>query len=220
MSAAIIPIISALISGGGAALGGYFNRQKPQDANPSAMQQTQKDLIDQLLASIKGNGPFSDLFNFNEDTFNKSYLEPAKQMFNSQIAPQIQQSFIANGQQRSTGMENQLTRAGVDMDQLLNQAYGGMQQNAQQNKMNAINSILGMGAGAGSTPGQTGKNAAGQGFSGYLTGEGFGSDIQDILAKFMGNKNQNQSIQDTYQPQRKGFERQPQYYDYKTGVMG
>jgi hypothetical protein len=214
----LIPLIQSLVSAGGSALGGYLNRDKGQAYNPTPIQRSQKDLLDQLIASVKGNGPFSDMFNFDEEAFQKSYVDPAKQMFSSQIAPQIQQGFISQGQQRGTGMENQLTRAGVDMDQLLNQAYAQMQQNAQQNKMGAINSILGMGAGPGSTPGQSAGSAIGQGLSGYMAG-GFGNDLSGILSAFR-PQGQSESIQDTYAQPRKGFERQPQYYNWQTGRMG
>lgn len=162
--------------------GGALARSKPQE---TAMQKTQRQLVDELLASVKGQGAYSDLFNMDEDAFQRSYIDPMKQMFNTQVAPQIQQSYIQSGQQRGTGMENALTRAGVDMDQMLNQYYSQALQNAQKNKMNAFSGIMGMGAGV--QPQQSTGQAMGQGLSGFLSSEGFPKSM-DTLVNYYNNR--------------------------------
>ena len=112
--------IGSLVGGGLGSIAGGLMSSRPK---PTDMQNQQKELVDQLLASLKGDGPYSDLFNVNEESFNKGFRDPAMAQFKNQIAPQIQQQYIAAGQQRGTGMEDSLARAGVDMDQMLNQKY-------------------------------------------------------------------------------------------------
>lgn len=201
----------------GGALGGIgsaiFGRDQPKETE---MQGKQRELIDQLLASLSGQGPFSNLFNVDEASFQKSYVDPMKQKFESQIAPQIQQSFISSGQQRGTGMEGNLTRAGVDMDQLLNQQYATMQQQAMNRQANAMGTILGMDKGIGQ--GQTMGEAALSGLGGFLGSPGFSEGIGSIIGSFT-NRPQTESIQDTFLPARKGFEKQRQVYNPYTGVQ-
>jgi hypothetical protein len=173
-SAFVAPLIGLGAQALGGAIGGAFGDR----GGPTPIQQKQQELIDQLLASLQGQGPYSDLFKMDEDTFNKSYLEPAKARFNQQIAPQILQNYISSGQQRGTGLEDTLQRAGVDMDMLLNQAYAQMQQQAQRNQQNAIGGILN--AGSGAKPPMSRGQAIGQGIAGALTGQPFGQGIQDV----------------------------------------
>jgi hypothetical protein len=161
------------VAGGiiGGAAGGFLGDK----GKPTKRQNQQQELIDQLLASLKGDGAYSDLFNMDDNAFQKSYVEPAKAMFKNQIAPQIEQQYIASGQQRGTGMEDSLSRAGVEMDQLLNQQYAQMQQAAQERKLNTMNYILG--SGAGQKPALTTGQAVGQGITGYIQSEGFRTDL-------------------------------------------
>ena len=181
--AAAIPIITALISAAGSMGSAALGRRKSQE---TPMQKKQQELVDQLLGSLQGGGPFSDLFNVDEGTFQKSFVDPMKQKFESQIAPQIQQQYIASGQQRGTGLDDTLARAGVNMDQLLNQYYAQMQQGAQKNQMTAFNTILNQGAGA--APEQSIGSAMGQGIAGYMGSDNFGKGMDDIIKGFSGKK--------------------------------
>lgn len=203
-------LMAAGIQAAGSAVGGYLSG-KGNAPKETKIQKQQRYLIDELLKSLSGNGAYADLFNQSDEAFNKSFVEPAKAMFQNQIAPQIQQQFIANGQQRSSGLEGQLTRAGVDLDSMLNQYMYQHQQDALNRKSNTLNSILGAGAGA---PNET---SSGQdimsGLGGYLSSTGFadtlagftkGNSGQVPMAKAGGNI-----------PPRKGFE--PEWKDYKLG---
>ena len=165
------------VAGGilGGAAGGLFGGN-----NETPMQQRQRELIDQLLESLRGNGAYSDLFNVDEESFQKSFVDPMKKKFSSQIAPQIQQSYIASGQHRGTGLDDTLTRAGVDMDQLLNQYYYQAQQDAMNRKTNVMGSVLGAPAGAQQKP--TWGQAAMQGVGGYMTSDSFGKDIGNLIS--------------------------------------
>lgn len=168
------PLISALASAGSSWLTGAS--KAPSETK---MQKTQRNLIDQLIASLGGNGPYSNLFSTDENAFQKSFVDPAKAMFNNQIAPQIQQNYIASGQQRGTGLDDTLTRAGVDLDSMLNQFYYQSQQDALNRQQNAIGSILGAGSGAANSP--TGLQNAIGGIGGYIGSSGFANTINDLF---------------------------------------
>jgi len=158
------------------------------------MQKTQRKLVDKLISSLTGNGPYADLFNSDEGAFQKSFVEPAQAMFRNQIAPQIQQQYIANGQQRGTGLDDTLTRAGVDLDSLLNQHMYQFQQDALNRKQNTINSILGAGSGAPNST--TGGQDIMSGLSGYLSSQGFADTTANLFKKAPA----------AAEPERKGFE--------------
>jgi len=178
-SAGIIPLISALIGAGGAIGGSALARRGNQE---TPIQGRQRELIDQLMSSLGGDGPFSSLFNVDEESFQRSFVDPMKEKFRSQIAPQIQQGYISSGQQRGTGLDDKLSRAGVDMDQLLNQYYAQMQEGARNRQANAMGSILGVNQGA--APEQSMGQAIGQGITGYVGSEGFGQSMDDIIKGF------------------------------------
>lgn len=212
--AAAIPIISALISAAGSAGAAYLSNQSKKE---SKTQKTQRHLMDELLRSLDGTGKYGALFQGDEEAFNKSFKEPALAKFRNQIVPQIQQSYIASGQQRGTGMEDTLTRAGVDLDQLINEQFMNFQQGAQNRQLGAINSILGQSAGS---QRMSGLDSATQGVAGYLSSEGFGSDLSNILDQFKPKPEiYSQSIEDTFLPQRKGFETENPVYNPYTGVQ-
>ena len=205
MAAFIPAAISAAGSIGGGYLAGRGQKQKE-----SKMQKTQRHLVDQLIASLNGNGPYSDLYQSDENAFQKSFVEPAQKMFQNQIAPQIQQQYISSGQQRGTGLDDTLTRAGVDLDSMLNQYMYQSQQDVKNRKQGTINSILGSGSGAPSSPsgGQDLMSSVG----GYLSSNAFSNAVTDISKNYQ-SKSTN-PFQSTA-PQRKGFE--PQWGDWKVG---
>jgi len=178
---------------GGGVLAGSGNKE-------SKMQKTQRHLVDKLLASLSGQGPYSDLFNYDESAFQKSFVEPAKSMFQNQIAPQIQQQYIASGQQRGTGLDDTLTRAGVDMDQLLNQYMMHYQEAAKQRGVGALGSILGV---QGAPPQQSFGQNLGQATAGYFASPAFGETIKG-LSKTDVQQKSNIFNQPT-QPTRKGY---------------
>lgn len=188
----------ALVAAGSSWLSGQGSA-----SGESKMQRTQRKLVDKLLSSINGNGPYSDLFNADQNTFQKSFVDPAKSMFNNQIAPQIQQQYIASGQQRGSGLDDQLLRAGVDLDQLLNQQMYQFNNDATNRKQNSINAILQSGSGAANKP--TGMQDVMSGLSGYLASDKFSDQFSQLfpqkpVAQQQGNTTANNAIQP-----RKGF---------------
>lgn len=204
MAAFIGPAISAATSIFGSLAGRNKNPKIKYSTPPETdLDRTKKDLINEILSSLKGNGPYSDLFSPNEDVFQKSIVEPAMSRFQNQIAPQIQQSYIASGQQRNTGLEDTLARAGVDLDQMINEQYMNFYQNAQNMRQNAIGNILGQQGpqpqAYQQAPQPSFLQSAGQGLSGYASGTGFKDDLSSILDYFGNRKKQQQST-------RTGFE--------------
>ncbi len=190
-----IALASAGIGAAGSVASGYLaNKNSGQETK---IQKKQRKLVDQLLASLEGNGPYSDLYNMDEAAFQKSFVDPAKHMFNNQIAPQIQQQYIANGQQNGTGLDDTLTRAGVDLDSILNQHYADYQNKANDRKQNTINSILNQNSGG--TQGGSNQQALASGTAGYLSSDSF-KDAINSLSKNYQSPNQN------IKPARKGFE--------------
>ncbi len=177
----------------GAASSGLSGWLTGQGANKETKtQKTQRKLIDQLINSLtSGEGPFADLFNMDENAFQKSFVDPAKAMFNNQISPMIQQQYIASGQQRGTGLDDTLTRAGVDLDTLINQHLMNYQQKALDRKQGTINSILGAGSGV---PQRSSGQDIMSGLGGYLSSPAFADSTANLFKT---------ASQDTT---RKGFE--------------
>lgn len=197
----------ALIGAAGSIGGGLLAGRG--GANPETkMQKTQRKLVDQLLSSLKGNGPYKDLYNADENTFQKSFVEPAQARFRNQIAPQIQQQYIQSGQQRGTGLDDQLLRAGVDLDSLLNQQMYQFQNDAMNRKQGTINSILGSGSGAPNRP-SAGQDVMSS-LSGYLSSPGF-ADTASSLFKNPQASTAPATAPNTAAP-RKGFE--PEWKDW------
>lgn len=176
-----------IISAAGSIGGGYLASRGQKETK---QQRRSRKTADELLASLKGEGPFSDLFRMDEAGFNKAYVEPSLSRFKNQIAPQIQQQYIYGGQQRGTGLEDQLLRAGVDLNQMINEQYMNYQQGAQNRGANAINSIIGMGAGA---PEQaTSGQQLSQSVSGYLSSPAF-ADLVKSGQGYLSGQPQQQS---------------------------
>jgi len=163
-----ISSLSSVLSGVGS------NKQTPD-------QKRKNQLLDELMASLQGYGPYSDLFNLDQAAFQQSYVDPMKQLFSSQFAPKIQQSYIAGGQQRGSGVQDTLTRAGVNMDQLLNQQYASMLQGVQQNKLNALSGMLSTNTGEQASVSPWERMA--QGAGGFLASDQFGDLFDQMVNK-------------------------------------
>jgi len=191
--AAFLP---AIISAAGSIGGGYL-AGRGAATKESKLQKTQRKLIDQLLSSLQsGTGPYADLFSGDESAFQKSFVEPAQAMFRNQIAPQIQQQYIASGQQRGTGLDDTLTRAGVDLDSMLNQQYYQFNQDALNRKQGLINSILGSGSGAPTNPSSAQNLMSSAG--GYLSSDAFKDSVTGLF--------KDKTTANAAQEPRKGFE--------------
>ena len=190
------PITGAIITGG-AAVGASLLKPRRKRSK----RQKQKDaLIDDLIASVRGEGPFTDLFEMDEAAFQKSVVDPAMSRFKNQTAPQIQQSFVASGQHRGTALDDTLTRAGVDLDQLINQQYLEFQSQGRDRKGSAIDSILNQGDGP-ERKLSTGDKVR-EGGAAFLTGDSFEERLDRILDSASRGNSQNRRRDSS----REGFE--------------
>jgi hypothetical protein len=186
-------VLSAAGSIGGSLLGNMGKKE-------TKTERIKRKLIDELMSSLNGEGKYSDIFNKNEEAFQKSYVDPAMSRFKNQIAPQIQQSFIAGGNQGDSALEDALTRAGVDLNEMLNSQQMNFMQQGDANKMSAFNSILG-GAG-GVAPQQSFSDKAGQAVGGYFSSDAFQNSIDELF-----KKEPVKNIAKQYEPfVRQGFE--------------
>lgn len=203
LTAAIPAAIGAL----GSVAGGYLSGKssKPKETK---LQRTQRHLIDKLIKSLTGKGPFADLYDSNPETFEQSFLVPAQNMFRNKIAPQIQQQYVQYGQQRGTGLDDQLLRAGIDLDSMLNQQLYQFNQDVYNRKQNTLSSILGGGPGA-AAPASRSDLLQGS-IGGYLQGDAFKNTVSDL---FKTNPQANPA-----QPPRKGFE--PDWRQYSSWGLG
>lgn len=191
---------------GAASLFSSMGKQKKE----TKMQKAQRKLADQLIDSITGQGPFSDLYNPSEEAFQKSFVEPAKTRFANQIAPNIQQQYVASGQQRSSGLDDQLLRAGVDLDSMLNEQYYKFQQDALNRKMDTFKSVLGAGSGA---PQETSTlQDLSSGISGVLANPDF---QQNLFGSFKNTPDATQQSQKYATPTRRGYA--PDWSDWQLG---
>lgn len=179
-----IPIAAliAMATAGATAYSGYSQSQAQQKANEpyGQFQERKNQLIDDLLASLDGTGKYGHLFRTDEEAFQTSFVDPAKQMFSSQIAPQIQQGTISSGLQRSSNLTDQLSRAGIDLDQMLNQQFMEFQGQGQDRIAGILSSIMGQGAQQPLTAPTTTGSAVAGGAAGFLSSDAF----NDYLASF------------------------------------
>jgi hypothetical protein len=186
------PMTMALLTSALGAAGSIGSGLLARNPKETRTQKQKRQLVDELISSLSGAGSFSELFEMDDKDFQKSFVDPAKSRFKTQIAPQIQQGFISGGQQRGTGLEDTLTRAGVDMDQLLNEQFMNFQQAAQNRRAGAIGQILGVGDGV--QPGLSTGEKLQEGAAGFLSSDLFGSSLDRILeaASKTGGQNRQQ----------------------------
>lgn len=201
-------LIAAAVSAAGSIGGGWLAGQGNKETK---MQKTKRKLIDQILDSVNGNGPYADLYSFDENTFNKSFVEPAQAKFKNQIAPQIRQQYIGNGQHRGTALDDQLLRAGVDLDSEINKYMYQAQQDAMNRKQSAFNAALG--AGDGAPPQQSGWQNLGQATSGYLSSPAFAQTVKDVTGSGSGGYTTAPPTAPNSYSQRSGYK--PDFLDYK-----
>lgn len=173
-------LIASVVSGGMGAIGSASQSSAQRRANRPQEQfmKRRNQLIDELLASLEGKGKFADFFKQDEETFKKTFVDPAKQMFSEQITPQIQQRAIAEGSQRSSSTEDKLARAGVDLDQMLAQNYASFQQQGQDRFMNMLSSILGTPGPGAMAASPTPASAFAGGAAGFLSSPAFAAMLQ------------------------------------------
>lgn len=165
LSAGISGAGTGLAVGGpiGAAVGGLvglasglFGNKKKKKTAPlkkvSTLDPRQQKLYADYERSVRGRGPFSELYNFDvqaaNDNFDANVSRPAYRNFQENIIPAITGQYRSNNLMNSSYSANALSRAGRDVQENLdaqrsNMQFSGQQQ-SQNNRQNAINNILGM----------------------------------------------------------------------------
>jgi hypothetical protein len=138
--------LGPLLSGGASALlGGLFAGKGTKEKQIQPQREPfQRELIDQLLQGLQGQGPLANLFQADAGAFQQGVVDPLLQQFQTQTAPGIQQKFIQSGQQRGTPLESSLARAGLDVQGQINQQFLPFQQGAQNRQQEAIKQLLGL----------------------------------------------------------------------------
>lgn len=177
----VAPVVLAALISAAASIGSSMLADK--GGHETGIQKQKRSVIDQILAGLGGQGDFANLFDADPEAFKKSFADPAMAQFQNRTAPGIQQQFISSGLQRGTGLDDSLTRAGVDMQSMLNSEYMKFLQGSMDRKSNAINAILGADKGA-SDPMSTADQAK-QGAAGYLSSDSFSSSVDKILQEYM-----------------------------------
>jgi hypothetical protein len=181
-AAAIIP---ALIQAAAAAGAGYLSRDKGKSL--SKIEKRKVGLLDQILDAAKGQGPLAGLVAGDEDAFQRSIVQPAQQKFQDVTAPGIQQQFISSRLQRGTGLDDALSRAGIDMDTLMNQQFLEYMNSNKDRMMQLITGALGANPPT-ATPGRSGLEGSALGLTGYIGGEGGQKDIKAVFEELFKDK--------------------------------
>jgi|SRR6478735_518366 len=139
------------LAGGVMGLFGSRNKKK-KPKRISTLDPQQQQLYDQYIQSLGGQGPFSDLYNFDSagynQVFDQTIGQPAYQNFRENVIPGITGQFRGSNIMNSSYAGESLARAGRDVQRNLDaqrsaNIFSGQQQ-AGANKQNAINNILGM----------------------------------------------------------------------------
>lgn len=140
------------IAGGAAGLFGSKKPKKQKAKRVSTFNPQQQQLYKQYVDSLRGSGPFADLYNYNAEGANQNFdanvSRPANRNFRENIVPQITGQFRSGNIQNSSYTGEALSRAGRDVQENLDAQRSNMQfegqQNANANKINSINSLLNM----------------------------------------------------------------------------
>lgn len=190
LGSAIPGIGTAIGAGVGGLLGGVsglFGNKKKKKKKVSTLDPQQQSLYNDYIASIRGEGPMKDMYNFDaqgyNDVFDQTTGRAANRNFQENIIPSITGQFRKGNLMNSTYAGESLSRAGRDvqenLDALRSQNVFAGQQQANVNRQNAIGSALGTQTFAYEKPGAQTPNAldqilgsaggaAGQWFADYL----------------------------------------------------
>lgn len=148
-----IPGIGTAVGALGGGLLGLFGSKKKKPKKPkiyNTLDPQAQELYNDYVASIRGQGSMSGMFNYDPEAaninFDRNVSRPAYRNFQENVIPSITGQFRSGGIGNSTYTGEALSRHGRDIQESLNAArtnmhYQGMQQ-ANQNKLNAINTAL------------------------------------------------------------------------------
>lgn len=135
---------------GGAVTGLFGLNKKKKPKRRSTLDPQQQALYQDYVNSIRGEGPFADMYNFDEEAanqnFDKNVSRPAYRNFQENIIPGITGQFRAGNLGNSSYTGEALGRVGRDVQEGLDARRSDMifqgQNQAKQNKQTGINNIL------------------------------------------------------------------------------
>jgi hypothetical protein len=139
------------------AIGGLFGKKKkPKQKKVGTFDPQQQALYNDYIQGIRGQGQFSDLYNFDAEGYNNVFDQTigrkANRNFQENVIPGITGQFRQGNLMQSSYAGDALARAGRDvqenLDALRSQNIFQGQQQAQVNKANAMNSVLGLSSSA------------------------------------------------------------------------
>lgn len=128
---------------------GNLFKKKKKPKKLSRLDPMQEALRQKQMQGIEGQGPFADLYSFDQaratDVFNQNIRNPAMQQWQESAVPTITGQFRGSNLQNSSYAGEALARSGRDvqrnLDAQMAQYLQSGQQNAQANRMNAINNL-------------------------------------------------------------------------------
>lgn len=140
--------IGALVGGAAGLFGGKQKKQKIKKRD--TLNPMQKRLFQQYNDAIRGKGPLAGMFNFDtagaNANFDQNIGRPAYRQFQENIIPGITGSFRQGNLQNSSYLGQNLSRTGRDVQEGLDAQRSDYifkgQQQANQNKIHGIDSIL------------------------------------------------------------------------------
>ncbi len=142
--------VGALVGGVAGLFGSKKKKKKPKIT--STLDPQQQEVYKDYIASLGGQGPYADMYNFDAEGYNKVFDQtvgrPAYRNFQENVIPGITGQFRSNNLMNSSYAGGALSRAGRDVQENLDaqraaNIFQGQQQ-AKTSKQNAINNILNM----------------------------------------------------------------------------
>lgn len=186
------------VIGGIAGLFGSKKKRK-KAKSISTLDPQQQALYNDYISSLRGEGPFAGMYDFDAEGYNKVFDQtvgrPAYRNFQENIIPGITGQFRGSNIMNSSYTGEALSRAGRDVQENLDaqrsaNIFAGQQQ-ANQNKMAGIQNVLGMQTFAMQKPKQGAPSTidqilgtlapkAGEWFADYLKGFGSGGTTAPV----------------------------------------
>ncbi len=140
------------IGAAGGFITGLFSGKKKKPKKQSTFDKRQEELYKNYVNAIQGQGPLSDIYNYNPDmanqTFDQTIGRYANRNFQENIVPTITGQYRGGNIMNSSYSADALSRAGRDVQEGLDaqrsQYLYNQEQSARQAKQNSINNVLGM----------------------------------------------------------------------------
>lgn len=138
--------------GGAAGLFGSKKKKKKKPKLLRTLDDQQEELYGSQMAALRGEGPMAGMYNFDAQGYNNVFDQtigrPAYRNFQENIIPNITGQFRGNNLMNSSYAGQSLSRAGRDVQENLDAQRSANifqgQQTANQNKMAAIQNLLGL----------------------------------------------------------------------------